>query len=98
MGRKKKGLSSSLEQSQSASRWLQMKSCKIICSQYEVPVCKGGNSKCSQIGYTIFCVCQGGPPCMKLLTKKFGMYEKDDVENLDDDHVEDAHNADNQNQ
>ena len=64
-------------------------------SRYEVPGCKGGNSKYSQIGCTIFCICQGGPPCINSLTKKFGMDEKDGDENLDDDHVEDAHNADN---
>ena len=32
---------------------------------------------------------------MNSLTKKFGMDEKDGDKNLDDDHVEDAHNADN---
>ena len=62
----------------------------MVCCRCDVSGCRGGNCKCSQIGCTIFCVCEGGPLCMNPLTRKFDVDEKDHDENLDDDDVEGA--------
>ena len=54
----------------------------------EKSACKGINSKCSQIGCTVFCSCEAGPLCLDPLTKK--AVKGDEDNDVDDEQYLDS--------